>query len=110
MNINEIEKKALAFAESKERAGCAYFSGLYRGYIAGYEASQSTSLKSVCPRCGSELKSQHNDKSIIKMAEKYAKEQCEYVTDKLTYTPSEIYHLVKMVWIDGYNKKTDGGN
>lgn len=38
MEKSEIEKQALLFAESKERAGCAYFNGLYRGFIAGYEA------------------------------------------------------------------------
>jgi hypothetical protein len=62
----ELQKKALAFAESKERAGCAYFNGLYRGYIAGYQACEGKEtpnensncikpdvIKSACDRCGS---------------------------------------------------------
>jgi hypothetical protein len=36
----ELQKKALAFAESRERAGCAYFNGLYTGFIAGYQACE----------------------------------------------------------------------
>jgi benzoyl-CoA reductase/2-hydroxyglutaryl-CoA dehydratase subunit BcrC/BadD/HgdB len=51
-----------------------------------------------------------SDSDIINMAEQYAREQCEDVTETLKYTPSEIYHLVKMVWIDGYKKKTYGGD
>jgi hypothetical protein len=48
MEKDEIEKKALAFAESKERAGCAYFNGLYRGFIAGYEACGDEMQASNC--------------------------------------------------------------
>ena len=51
-----------------------------------------------------------SDSDIINMAEQYAREQCEDVTETLKYTPSEIYHLVKTVWIDGYKKKTYGGD
>jgi hypothetical protein len=58
---SEAEELALKFAESKERAGCAFFNGLYQGFIAGYEAHQKkeipdkmgnfandTFVKSVC--------------------------------------------------------------
>jgi hypothetical protein len=43
-------------------------------------------------------------KEILKLAEKYAKNQCESVKDTLPYSPAEIYHLIKTVWMDGYNK------
>lgn len=51
-----------------------------------------------------------SDSDIYKLAEIYAKEQCKDVKETLKYTPSEIYHLVRMVWIDGYKRQTYGGN
>lgn len=40
---------ALEFAESKERAGCPYFNGLYRGYIVGYQACERKECLSELP-------------------------------------------------------------
>ena len=44
-----------------------------------------------------------SDKKILKIAEKYAKKECEDVKDSCIYLPSDIYHLVKMVYMDGFN-------
>ena len=38
INCSKDETEAEAFADSKERRGCAYWNGLYRGYIQGRES------------------------------------------------------------------------
>lgn len=41
---------------------------------------------------------------IKKISDEYTKLETSDVTEELKYTPSEIRHLVKMVYIDGYKK------
>ena len=35
--LTDLIKKAEAYADSKERRGCAYWTGLYHGFMQGYE-------------------------------------------------------------------------
>lgn len=54
MEENKIEKLAEEFADAHERRGCAYWNGLYRGYIAGvsnFISSKRDVIKSVCDDC-----------------------------------------------------------
>ena len=41
---------------------------------------------------------------IDRISDKYTDLEMSDVKDTLKYTPSEIRHLIKMVFIDGYNK------
>jgi len=48
------------------------------------------------------MKTTKADKQILKIAEKYAKKECEDIKNSLVYLPSDIYHLIKMTYLDGF--------